>query len=79
MGDIDINVNANDISSHDYLHMLHLNTFINLITKTTRKTPTSQTTIDHIITNDSKSKITPGVLTYSISDHCPVFCKILLP
>jgi len=47
MGDININAIAN-ISSRDYLHRLHSNAFINLVTKPTQKTPTSQTTVQLI-------------------------------
>ena len=36
-------------------------------------TSTPQSTIDHIFTNDYESIVTPGVLTYSLSDHYPIF------
>jgi len=61
-----------------YTTQLHSNAFIKFTTKPTRKTPTSQITIDHIVTNDSKSKITPGVLIYSPITTL-IFCKFLLP
>ena len=32
--------------------------------------------IDHILTNDCESILTPGVLTYNIADHYPIFCTI---
>ena len=62
MGDFNIDVNTNVTPTRDYLHMLQSNACINLITKPTRVTSKTQTIIDHIVTNDSKSSITPGVL-----------------
>ena len=38
-----------------------------------------QSTIDHILTNNSESILKSGVLTYIISDHFPIFCKIRNP
>ena len=78
-GDINIDVNANVTATHDYLRMIESNAFINLITKPTRITQSSQTTIDHILTNDSQSSITPGILIFSISDHLSTFCNIVKP
>ena len=66
-------------SSLDYLHVLQSNAFLNLITIPTRATPTSRTVIDHILTNDNESTIIPKVLTYSTSDHFPIFCEIFHP
>ena len=36
----------------------------------------SQTTLDHIRTNDHQHQIVPGIFQCDISDHFPVFCKI---
>ena len=37
---------------------------------------TTQTIIDHNLTNDNKSIMTPGVLSHKISDHYPIYCTI---
>ena len=39
-------------------------------------TSTTQTIIDHNLTNDNESIMTPGVLSYKISDHYPTYCAI---
>ena len=77
-GDINIDLNSdkNLFPLTDYTHILRSNAFISLIDKPTRVTRTSQTVIDHILTNDCESILTPGVLTYNIADHYPIFCTI---
>ena len=81
VGDINFDINPSNNNrtsfSDDYLRMLQSNAFASLITKPTRVTSHSQTIIDHILTNDFDSIISPGVLTYSISDHSFIFCTIL--
>ena len=81
MGDINIDLNPNNnyASRSEYLHMLEINAFSNLITKPTRVTENSQTIIDHLLTNDNESLINPGVLHYKLADHLPIFCLISLP
>ena len=59
--------------------MLQSHAYFSLITKPTRVTVSSQTVIDHILTNDCRSLITPGVFSYKISDHSPIFVSSLLP
>ena len=71
--------NAYVSTNRDYFHILQSNVFSNLITKPTRVTSTSQTSIDHILTNDSKSSIKPGVFHYTISDHFLIVCEITIP
>ena len=75
MGDFNIDVNSNMSSTLDYLHMLQSNSCINLITKPTQVTSSTQTIIDHILTNDNESNITPGIFDYVVSDHSSI-CKI---
>ena len=59
------------------MNMLESNGAVSIITEPTRKTSTSQTTLDHIITNDHQHQIVPGIFQCSISDHFPFFfCKI---
>ena len=53
---------------------------IPLITKATRISDHSSTIIDHIITNDIKNNIQPGVIeSCYLSDHYPIFCQIGKP
>ena len=78
IGDINLDLNADNITSSgsDYLKMLQSHAFFPIITKPTRVSASSQTIIDHILTNDTESTITPGVFPYKISDHYPIFCTI---
>ena len=76
MGDINIDLSTNTTLTSDYMRLLHSNAFCNLITKPTLVTSTTQTIIDHILTNDNESIMTPGVLSYKISDHYPIYCAI---
>ena len=78
LGDINIDLNPENVkpASSDYIHLLQSNAFFLLITSPTRVTSTSQTFIDHIFTNEYESILTPDVLTYSLSDHYPIFCTI---
>ena len=78
LGDINLNLNSTNLSSSpsDYLRMLQSHAYFSLITKPTRVTVSSQTVIDHILTNDCRSLITPGVFSYKISDHSPIFVSI---
>ena len=50
-----------------------------LITKPTRVTATPQTTIDHILSNEYDSVLTPGVFSFKLANHYPIFCKISTP
>ena len=76
MGDINLDLNSTKAPSlvSDYLDIIRSNTFSNLIDKPTRVTPNTQTIIDHVLTNDSESILTPGVLVYPISDHYATSC-----
>ena len=54
--------------SHDVLPLIAL---------TTRVTDVSATIIDHVLTNDIKHSLEPGVIqTQDISDHYPLYCQI---
>ena len=63
----------------DYVNVCKSNAFFNLVSIPTRVTPNSQTIIDHILTNDSESILTPGVILYKISDHNAISCNIASP
>ena len=75
-GDINLDLNPQQTSSSisDYLQTLDSNGCTCLITDPTRVTLNSKTIIDHLLTNDCESKVTPGVISYKISDHFPIFC-----
>ena len=77
LGDININLDSDANVPHlaDYSHIIQRNAFLSLIDQPTRIT-FSQTVIDHILTNDSVSTLTPGVIRYKLPDHYPTFCII---
>ena len=66
MGDINIDLASQTNYVSDYNLLLQSNFFFSLITKPTRVTNFSKAIIDHVLTNDTDSILTPGVLTYSI-------------
>ena len=78
MGDINIDITSDhhSLSQNDYLNALKSNGFSSLITNpATRATTTSQTIIDHILTNVHDSVLTPGVFFYKLADHYPNFLQ----
>ena len=78
LGDININLDSDINVPHlaDYSHVIQSNAFLSLIDQPTRITPSSQTVIDHILTNDSVSTLTPRVIRYKLADHYSTFCII---
>ena len=56
--------------------MFRSNAFHSIVDKPTGITATSSTLIDHILTNDAISKITPGILKSDVSDHFLTFVLI---
>ena len=76
MGNINIDLASQTNYVSDYNLLLQSNFFFSLITEPIQVTYSSKTTIDHVLTNDTDSILTPGILTYSISDHYPIFCTI---
>ena len=60
----------------DYSHIIQSNAFLSLIDQPTRITSSSQTVIDHILTNDSVSTSTPGVIRYKLADRYLTFSII---
>ena len=56
--------------------MLASNGYFPLITLPTRVTAVSSSIIDHIITNDHKNIIFPGIIKSDLTDHYPIFCFI---
>ena len=78
MGDINLDLTSTKVTPlvSDYLDIIRSNAFSNLIDKPSRVTPNTQTIIDHVLTNDSESSITPGVLVCQISDHYATSCVV---
>ena len=79
LGDINININKSKMSTNavDYTNILKSYFFSQLIVKPTRVTDLSQSIIDHIITNDHKSHIAPGVIEHrDLSNHYPVSVSV---
>ena len=78
LGDININLDSDINVPHlaDYSHVIQCSAFLSLIDQPTRITPSSQTVIDHILTNDSVSTLTTGVIRCKLADHYPTFCII---
>ena len=77
MGDFNINIlqyETND-GVHNFIDMLHSQSFYPTINKPTRITENSATVIDNILINDLHNH-TAGVLVSDISDHLPVFLII---
>ena len=74
----DMNIDLLKInSSHPYSQALVSNGFHNLIGFPTRRTTSTETCIDHILTNINNS-ITAGVICNDISDHDMTFASLLL-
>ena len=76
MGDINIDLKCDSSLKSEYLHMIESNVFSSLFTQPTRVTAGSQTIIDHLLTNDTESAITPGVFLYKLADHYAIYCSI---
>ena len=76
MSDINIDLKCDSSLKFEYLHMIESNAFSSLITQPTRVTAGSQTIIDHLLTNDTESVITPGVFLYKLADHYAIYCSI---
>ena len=81
MGNINIDVHTSEytFSQCEYLNVLKSNGFSNLIAKSKHVTATSQVTTDHILSNDCDSVLTPGVFSFKLADHYPIFCTISSP
>ena len=78
LGDMNLGLNSNNLfsSALEYLRMLQIHAYFSKVTNPTRVTATSQTCIDHILTNDSRSSTKPGVFFYKISYHSPIFLTV---
>ena len=79
MGDMNIELNSDSSRRIEYVNLIKSNVFSSLITQPTRVTADSLTIIDHILTNDNESVITPGVFLYKLADHYAIYCSITNP
>ena len=79
LGDININTTPSPItkSATDYLNKLNSNSVASIITKPTRVTNSSSTTLDHILTKENRYSMMPPIIEYDITDHYPVMVIIL--
>ena len=78
---MNIDISANKRTSAATMYIDHLTSCgsVPIITKPTRVTDKTLTTIDHIITNDAAHVIQPGVIRCdkSLSDHYVIFSKVI--
>ena len=77
-GDFNINVNStvNNEGGLNYLNTISSNGAYSLINKSTRVTNVSQTTTDHIVTNDSTHVIYPIIFLSDVTDPYPIACCV---
>ena len=77
LGDFNINIlQHRNESAASYINMLNSNGFFSLLNKPTRITDSSASLIDHVITNNIKCHVTPGIMNYQITDHLPTFIAL---
>ena len=77
LGDINVNTkDNNDKITKDYKNTLLSLGLRNTINLPTRITETTDTILDHIITNVNPESIVSGVITQDVSDHLPI-CGIM--
>ena len=78
-GDFNIDtLKTDDSNSQDFINALSTSNFENLINLPTRVSPSSSTSIDKIIINDSTVVNSVGVIELDISDHFAVIVDITL-
>ena len=79
LGDLNIDTSADklNIASIQYLNILASHGTKFLIDKPTRVTPTSATILHYALTNVSISSVLPAIIHYDITDHYPIFLKLL--
>jgi hypothetical protein len=74
MGDYNLDLLKVDthLPTNNFIDLNFAHTFIPLINKPTRVTPTSATIIDNIYTNKPHCTFTNGIIISDISDHFPI-------
>ena len=75
LGDMNLDVSpmVKNKAITDYKNILSSLGLRNMISKPTRITKTSQTTIDHVITNVPHQAIYAGILNCDVADHLPIY------
>lgn len=76
MGDVNINMMADDTSSKQLSGLINSFMCANVITEPTRLTVQTCTLLDICITNIHPTDCVAGLLSAEISDHLPLFCFI---
>ena len=74
LGDLNIDVSNNSKHVKDYKNLLLSLGVKNTINLPTRISDTTETVIDHMITNQNLDKIESGILLKEVSDHLPIYC-----
>jgi len=77
-GDININLMQQTAipQVRNYVNAYKSYNYLQLITKPTRRTPSSSTLIDHMYITLPLYKVTPGILINNLSDHLHIFVSI---
>ena len=73
LGDTNINVSVNNAIVRQFKNTLLAFGLRNFTSHSTRITSTSETTIDHFITNQNCNQIKSGVIQFEAADHLPIF------
>ena len=81
MGDIniDVSIDTSITQAKTYQDILLGLDLKNLISRPTRITNTSETILDHVLTNLSYDSVRSGIVVSDITDHLPVFGLFNLP
>ena len=74
LGDINIDYSENSAVAKYYKNVLLGLGVKNTINLPTRCTETTDTVIDHMITNQNLDKVESGILVKKVSDHLPLYC-----
>ena len=81
MGDFNINLlnEGTHLPTGEFIENVMAQSFIPLITRPTRITPTSATIIDNIFSNNiTQDLLHKGALLVDITDHLPIFCILMV-
>ena len=78
LGNFNINIydTVNNPGKKKMLNLVRSNGFHSLVSKATRISHSSATSIDHILSSESHFKVYLAILQCSISDHYAVLCAI---
>lgn len=72
-GDFNIDMLSDTDMKREMDVVIKTNGWLNVINEFTRITLSTQTLIDFFFTNFDSETVKPGIITYKISDHLPVF------